>query len=547
MNSPASDSMYALQDVPGKGKGLVATRNIPKGTRILSEQALFTITYVTDVQERQRLISQQVDSLSNDQRDAFLSMHNVHTFNDTARRYLGIFQTNSLPAEGISTPYNRAICLQACRINHDCDNNVMYGWNDKPKRHTVHAIRDIDAGEELTIPYVLFLTNRESRQRLLKGSWDFTCSCRLCSLPDEQSQERDRKLEQIVRLGKLCDSTFELFPLRTLRYYHAQMCLYSELGREDCDSAKVYEFAAYLTITYGDLARARVFAEKAAAVWTTLNGSDSLYVSQFKTLASHAAVHILHGFSMEWKTAVDDIPKTLEPDDFENWLWKRQIPKGQGKPKSITAQSFFSGFVDLPFTRGFGANGPSKKLHCCLLGEIIGSMFLLHLGIAIEDIHGYNVPVHFYTKDRGKEWMPSQYQRGYTVAILDPLQYLFKDEDIGIRLEDPRMIKIFPLSLAKMLELNDLVRKFSIRQQNGLRTCHGCGTNAAASLLKRCGKCLSFWYCTKECQMAGWTTKAHKGDCKFLRDPDLRGLFLIRWDEVQDCVRFPLKVADEFF
>lgn len=45
--------------------------------------------------------------------------------------------------------------------------------------------------------------------------------------------------------------------------------------------------------------------------------------------------------------------------------------------------------------------------------------------------------------------------------------------------------------------------------------------------------------------LESWTTKAHKGDCKFLRDPDLRGLFLIKWDEVQDCVRFPLRVADD--
>ncbi|KAG6299771.1 hypothetical protein E4U45_004312 [Claviceps purpurea] len=547
MNSPASDSMCALQDVPGKGKGLVATRNIPKGTRILSEQALFTITYVTDVQERQRLISQQVDLLSNDQRDAFLSMHNVHTFNDTARRYLGIFQTNSLPAEGISTPYNRAICLQTCRINHDCEYNAVFNWNEMIKRHTVHVIRDISAGEEITVSYVDFLRSREIRQIILKAAWDFTCSCRLCSLPDEQSQERDRKLDQIVRLEELCKLEPKLFPLKTLRYYYAQICLYSELGRLDCGSARVYELAAYLTIAHGDLARACVFAEKTVAVWTTVCGSDSQHVFLFTDLASHLTNHPSYGFSMEWKTAVDDIPQGLDPNDFENWLWKRQIPKSQGQPKSLTAQSFFSRFVDLPFTRGFGANGPSQKRHWCFLGEILERKYVLHLGLKIQDIRGDQIALHFYTKGRGKELTPKQYERGYTVALLDSLQYLFKDGDFGIRLEDPRMIKIFPLSLAKMLEFNNKVRKYSIRQQNGMRTCHGCGTDAAASSMKRCGKCLSFWYCTKECQMAGWTTKAHKGDCKFLRDPDLRGLFLIQWDEVQDCVRFPLKVADEFF
>ncbi|KAG5994824.1 hypothetical protein E4U52_000731 [Claviceps spartinae] len=463
MGSPASDSMYDLQYVPGKGQGLVATRNILKGTRILSEQPFFTITYVTDVQERQRLICQQVDSLSNHQRDAFLSMHNAHPFNDAEERYAGIFQTNCLPAGGDSPPYKKAIYLQASRINHSCENN------------------------ELTVPYVLYLKKRESRQRNLKAAWGFTCLCRLCSLPDEQSQERDQKLEQIIRLRELCESARFIFPLQALRYCHAQMCLYREIERGQCHSVQVYEFAVGLTVAYGDLARTRVFALKAASVWTTLTGNDSLRVSSFTAMALHATNDPLYGFSMEWKTAVDDIPQALEPNDFENWLWKRQIPEGQGQPKSLAFQPFFTGFFDLPYTKGEGPGDNSNKRHWCFLGEILGSEYALHLGLTMKDLHGDQIAVHLYTKGRGKELMPSQYQRGYTVAILDPLQY-FNDGDFGIRLENPQMIK--------------------------------------------------------GCQMVGWTTKAHKGDCKFLRDPDLRGLFLIKWNEVQDCVRFPLRVAD---
>lgn len=35
-------SMYILQDIEGKGKGLVATKNIAKGTRIISERPVVT-------------------------------------------------------------------------------------------------------------------------------------------------------------------------------------------------------------------------------------------------------------------------------------------------------------------------------------------------------------------------------------------------------------------------------------------------------------------------------------------------------------------------
>ncbi|KAG6299772.1 hypothetical protein E4U45_004313 [Claviceps purpurea] len=542
MNSPASDSMYALQDVPGKGKGLVATQHIPKGTRILSEQPLITIPRHMELQEQRRLICQKVEALRDDQRRAFLSLHNAHPSEDSDDSVLFcIFQTNALP--GAESPDNVAVFLEASRINHDCENNAVHNWNDNIQRHTVHAMTDIHAGEEITISYVLSTQIRIFRQTRLELAYKFRCACRLCSLPVRQSRERDHKLEQIARLDQLYETNFGMLPPERLGCLHTIIRHWVELGRENHVFAKVHEDAAILNIVFGDLARGRYFAQKAASIWSTLLGTDDKQTAQCAALARNPSGSQHYRGSKLWKTALSEFPQGLGLEDFENWLWKREeIPKGLGQPRRPTTQSSFSGYVDIPHKNGSSKVDSSKQLHWCLLGEITQSRFLRHLSIATEDIYGDNVPVHFYTKGRGKELMPSQYQRGYTVAILDECKYAFEDRDNGIRLEDPQMIKIFPLSLTKMLDLNDLVRKFSIRQQNGMRTCHGCGTNAAASSMKRCGKCLSFWYCTK---MAGWTTKAHKADCKFLRDPDLRGLFLIKWDEVQDCISFPLKVADD--
>jgi SET domain-containing protein len=44
------------------------------------------------------------------------------------------------------------IFLDACRINHACDNNAQKSWNENIKRHTIHALRDIEKDEEITIP-----------------------------------------------------------------------------------------------------------------------------------------------------------------------------------------------------------------------------------------------------------------------------------------------------------------------------------------------------------------------------------------------------------
>lgn len=44
-NAMTGNAMYAVRDVPGKGEGLVAIKRIPKGTRILFEEAIITVPH----------------------------------------------------------------------------------------------------------------------------------------------------------------------------------------------------------------------------------------------------------------------------------------------------------------------------------------------------------------------------------------------------------------------------------------------------------------------------------------------------------------------
>ena len=51
-NTTVDDAMYTLQDVQGKGRGLIATTNIPKGTQILPEEPIITISLAEKDHER---------------------------------------------------------------------------------------------------------------------------------------------------------------------------------------------------------------------------------------------------------------------------------------------------------------------------------------------------------------------------------------------------------------------------------------------------------------------------------------------------------------
>jgi len=283
--------------------------------------------------------------------------------------------------------------------------------------------------------------------------------------------------------------------------------------------------------------------------WRMAFGGDSPEVIQHEALAQDPSKHELYGMSMKWRTTVDETPCGLELGDFEDWLWKREKPQRQGQPVDLRNRATFPGFIDLPgenvvdpdFYESSDMVTSRPRRHWCFLAEIVDFASLLRLQMDINDVDGRKVPLFFYTDGRGSELAPAQVQKEYTVAILYAHRHAFMFDKPGIRHEDPRMIKIFPVSLHNLLALSDQVQQFST-EFDGLRICHGCGKKAAS--LKKCGKCSFFWYCDRTCQVAGWNEKSHKANCKLLKDPDLRGLFLLKWDEFNDYIRFPLHVAE---
>ncbi|KAF1979160.1 hypothetical protein BU23DRAFT_595128 [Bimuria novae-zelandiae CBS 107.79] len=78
-------------EVPDKGKGLIAIKNIARDTRILSERPIITTPEgQRDDAWLKKHISHQVAALSEQQRESFLSMHNIHPYQDDAEQFLGI-------------------------------------------------------------------------------------------------------------------------------------------------------------------------------------------------------------------------------------------------------------------------------------------------------------------------------------------------------------------------------------------------------------------------------------------------------------------------
>lgn len=426
-----SNPKYALQDVPGKGKGLVATKDIPKGTLILEEKPIMT--------GPKRLspgfsLRSKFNALSQQQQQAFLSLHNVHPYRNRDEQYLGIFKTNGLPIiddEG-------GLFIEICRINHACNSNACHQWNILLQRQTVYALRDIQKGEEITISYLGSSPwTRKARGLLLKEKFDFECSCCLCRLPPDQAAENDKVLTEIFQFKELSARVFERFPLQAIRYLDQTAQLLK--GKESLSAnylGSTFVDVAKINLGRGDLARARVLSEKAIPYLVTLFGNDSVQVIDSRGLATDPSMSDFYGItSRDWATSVDNVPSGLGSDEFENWLWRREEAHGSQlyteRSASFLHSDIFPAIEHLPqhkdllspaFYENSGTPTCLPRRHWCFLGEILGvdeETITPPYGISVRSIHGTTeVHLDFNNDAQGNALTRAQLKQGYTIAVL---------------------------------------------------------------------------------------------------------------------------------
>lgn len=84
------------------------------------------------------------------------------------------------------------------------------------------------------------------------------------------------------------------------------------------------------------------------------------------------------------------------------------------------------------------------RKHWCFLAEITDVERFLRLRLIAQDKNNQSIPIAFHTDDRGFELDPLSLQEGFTVAVLYAEQHGFLDMSVGIRHENPSMMKVKP-------------------------------------------------------------------------------------------------------
>jgi hypothetical protein len=217
--------MYSIKSAGVKGLGVFANSVIPRGTRIFSERPLLAIRQDQDAghlyetsrllsaEDRTRLMglshhitkeltvirwSQTIRYIVGQTISAILGrLHSPGgggaTFPGWALRdhvkLLSIFRSNAFNL-GSTAIFQQAVFPSISRINHSCVPNAQGNFHEGSGKFNIHAIREIDADEELTLNYLHeHGAVRESRQRRLLEGYGFGCDCPACDLSLERGME----------------------------------------------------------------------------------------------------------------------------------------------------------------------------------------------------------------------------------------------------------------------------------------------------------------------------------------------------------------------
>jgi hypothetical protein len=287
-------SMFRVSQAGPKGFGVFATQPIARGTRIIADRILLS------VDNRDKSVLNAAARLSPEDLRGLLSLSmNISkrkslSYLATAvwgsrlstgsisqsRNLLNIFYNNNFALSGPNE--KRAVFLTVARLNHSCIPNAQGNLNAALPggQFTIHALREIDKGEEITISYLHDeLGVRSTRQKWLKEGYGFECACEICIASGsgqrhEQSHRRRLKIQQMLadfsaQKGTAQDSSREFILTK------AVIEAYEEEGLAGRELASLYFAAAGLATELGHGEEALDLGAKGLIVEKDAVGLDS--------------------------------------------------------------------------------------------------------------------------------------------------------------------------------------------------------------------------------------------------------------------------------
>ncbi|CAI6332522.1 unnamed protein product [Periconia digitata] len=275
------DDWLEVQDIPGKGKGLVAKELLKKGKIIMVDAARVItsskVPFHVQPGEGLKLYDSAVDRLPPKDRSLVLAL-------DRSKKSTGaddILKTNSfgcLFPDGSEGEGDGYLCLfpLVSRINHACRPNANAKFMPRTLLMEIKALRDIQAGEEISISYGRVDLKHAERQDLYQKGWHFTCTCPLCTADSYAIAGSDQRRARFAWLHEQLDSlTSETFDAEQIIGWEEEVFEISAKEGFEVLIAADLERMAYVYDGLGKRDKAIMWAKRARKNllnWTVVDG-----------------------------------------------------------------------------------------------------------------------------------------------------------------------------------------------------------------------------------------------------------------------------------
>jgi len=282
------EEAFCVQDVPFKGKGLVAVRSIKRGELLMAERPLLLLP--TPLTNSAALVA--LSRCSRDEQRHFFSLSN--SYKERLLPALGILESNALYLPSGGTGQEEAgMFLLASRFNSSCSPNVSKCWDPALRAMFFRTVRDVEEGEELCFNYCDVLGTREQRREDVVEERNFECRCEICELNEEQSKASDDRRSTIARLFDEVASCGKE-PTLGMRKIRKALRLLREERLIHFEASFCYD-AFQFCVMVSDFANAKAWIRKAWEVSCGTSGPDSDVARTFKMLWANPRSHELAG------------------------------------------------------------------------------------------------------------------------------------------------------------------------------------------------------------------------------------------------------------
>jgi SET domain len=317
---------FKIQQIPGKGNGLIATQDLFRGTKIISESPLLN-TFKGD---QESLTDEKIETLA---RDQGVSDRDWQTFRGFYTRFdqgevgdlCGRFISGSFNFKHMHAAELGMVFLNISRITHSCSPNSIYSFNEEKNEGRLYVVKHIQKGEEITICYSAGSSvPLEQRRAQLMLERRFNCLCELCSKNGAELEGSRKRLQQIDHLVSATKQSLESNgigrrPVECLRKIFLRIKYLNEEGIRDTRESQCYRDAYDVVAYQGNIVRAREFIKLYTQAQIDCFGKDSVEFGEVIKLANVAIAKRGKNFSKKRRDNSD--LSGIKISQYEAWLW----------------------------------------------------------------------------------------------------------------------------------------------------------------------------------------------------------------------------------